>query len=301
MENLALHTSDVSGFSGYSKPFEVARYVVVGVPYDHTSTFRAGSRFAPRAIREASLNIETYSLETEIDVESIPLHDTGDLHVVDDASETLRRLQNVTEDILSAKKTPVCIGGEHTVTLGAVRSLPKNVGVVSFDAHGDLRDEYGGGRLSHATVLRRITEVVGTDGVFVCGIRAVCKEEIEFIKKAKIGSMTPSDIRKIGVSNAQIRLKSFLERFQHTYLTIDADVLDPAYCPGVANPEFNGLTPSELLPLVATVAEQRLIGFDLVEVCPIYDTGNAAVAAARLIFETLAHAEKSKMLRVGSK
>lgn len=301
MENLALHTSNVSGFSGYSKQIEGARYVVVGVPYDYTSTFRAGSRFAPRAIREASLNIETYSLETEIDVESIPLHDTGDLHVVDDASETLRRLQKVTEDILSAKKTPVCIGGEHTITLGAVRSLPKNVGVVSFDAHGDLRDEYGGGKLSHATVLRRITEIVGTDGVFVCGIRAVCKEEVEFIKQAKIGSMTPSDIRKIGVSNAQIRLKSFLERFQHTYLTIDADVLDPAYCPGVANPEFNGLTPSELLPLVATVAEQRLIGFDLVEVCPIYDTGNAAVAAARLIFETLAHAEKSKMLRSGSK
>jgi agmatinase len=297
MENLALHTSNVSGFSGYSRPIEGAQYVVVGVPYDYTSTFRAGSRFAPRAIRDASLNIETYSLETEIDVESIPLHDTGDLHVVDDASETLRRLQKVTEDILSAKKTPVCIGGEHTVTLGAVRSLPKNVGVVSFDAHGDLRDEYGGEKLSHATVLRRITEIVGTDGVFVCGIRAVCKEEIEFIKQAKIGSMTPSDIRKIGVSNAQIRLKSFLERFQYTYLTIDADVLDPAYCPGVANPEFNGLTPSELLPLVATVAEQRLIGFDLVEVCPIYDTGNAAVAAARLIFETLAHAEKSKITR----
>ncbi|HKM76783.1 MAG TPA: agmatinase [Candidatus Bathyarchaeia archaeon] len=296
MENLALHTSIISGFSGYSKPIEKARYVIVGVPYDYTSTYRAGSRFAPRAIREASLNIETYSLDTGIDVEAVPLHDAGDLHVVDDASETLRRLERVTDDILAAKKTPICIGGEHTITLGAVRSLPKNVGVVSFDAHGDLRDEYGGGKFSHATVLRRITEVVGTDGVFVCGIRAVCKEEVEFINQTKIQSLTPSDIRKLGVEKVQSQLKSFLNKFQHSYLTIDSDVLDPAFCPGVANPEFNGLTPSELLPLIATVAESHLIGFDLVEVCPIYDTGSAAIAAARLIFETIAHAEKSKTL-----
>ncbi len=296
MENLALHTSMISGFSGYSKPIEKARYVIVGVPYDYTSTYRAGSRFAPRAIREASLNIETYSIDTGVDVEAIPLHDAGDLHVVDDASETLRRLQKVTDDILAAKKTPICIGGEHTITLGAVRSLPKNVGVVSFDAHGDLRDEYGGGKLSHATVLRRITEVVGTEGVFICGIRAVCKEEVEFIKQAKIQSLTPSDIRKIGVEKVQSQLRAFLSKFQHSYLTIDSDVLDPAFCPGVANPEFNGLTPSELLPLISTVAESRLVGFDLVEVCPIYDTGASAVAAARLIFETLAHAEKSKAL-----
>ncbi len=296
MENLALHTSMISGFSGYSKPIEKARYVIVGVPYDYTSTYRAGSRFAPRAIREASLNIETYSIDTGVDVEAIPLHDAGDLHVVDDASETLRRLQKVTDDILAAKKTPICIGGEHTITLGAVRSLPKNVGVVSFDAHGDLRDEYGGGKLSHATVLRRITEVVGTEGVFICGIRAVCKEEVEFIKQAKIQSLTPSDIRKIGVEKVQSQLRAFLSKFQHSYLTIDSDVLDPAFCPGVANPEFNGLTPNELLPLISTVAESRLVGFDLVEVCPIYDTGASAVAAARLIFETLAHAEKSKAL-----
>jgi agmatinase len=281
-------------FSGYSKSLEEARYVVIGVPYDHTSTFRSGSRFGPSAIREASLNIETYSLRTGVDIESVPIHDAGDLHIVDDASETLRRLRGVAGDILSAGKMPICIGGEHTITLGAVQSLPKSVGVVSFDAHGDLRDEYGGGKLSHATVLRRISEVVGTDGIYVCGVRALCKEEVEFIQKERIQHLTPWGLRELGLEKAAEKLREFLGKFQRTYLTIDSDVLDPAFCPGVANPEFDGLTPSELTHLVSAVAAERMIAFDLVEVCPNYDSGAAAVAASRLIFEVIANAEKAR-------
>jgi len=281
-------------FSGYSKSLEEARYVVIGVPYDHTSTFRSGSRFGPGAIREASLNIETYSLRTGVDIESVPIHDAGDLHIVDDAAETLRRLRGVAGDILSAGKMPICIGGEHTITLGAVQSLPKSVGVVSFDAHGDLRDEYGGGKLSHATVLRRISEVVGTDGIYVCGVRALCKEEVEFIQKERIQYLTPWGLRELGLEKAAEKLREFLGKFQRTYLTIDSDVLDPAFCPGVANPEFDGLTPSELTHLVSAVAAERMIAFDLVEVCPNYDSGAAAVAASRLIFEVIANAEKAR-------
>lgn len=276
MENLTLHTSMTESFSGYSRPVEEARYVVIGVPYDRTSTFRSGSRFGPSAIRQASLNIETYSLRTGVDIESVPIHDAGDLHIVDDVSETLRRLRGVTGDVLSARKMPVCIGGEHTITLGVVQSLPRNVGVVSFDAHGDLRDEYDGGKLSHATVLRRISEVVGTDGIYVCGVRALCKEEVEFIEKERIQHLTPWGLREVGLEKAAVKLKEFLSKFQHTYLTIDSDVLDPAFCPGVANPEFNGLTPSELTQLVSTVSAQRMLAFDLVEVCPNYDSGAAA-------------------------
>src|SRR5208337_1721414 len=266
MENLSLHVSMTGRFSGYSKPLEEARYVVLGVPFDHTSTFRSGSRFGPNAIREASLNIETFSLRTRVDIESVPIHDAGDLHVVDDASETLRRLRAVTSDILPAMKMPVCIGGEHTITLGVVQSLPKDVGVISFDAHGDLRDEYGGGKLSHATVLRRISEVVGTDGVFVCGIRAVCKEEMDFMEKHKVQTMTPWEIREKGLAKATERIKAFTQKFKHTYLTIDTDVLDPAFAPGVANPEFDGLTPQELLTLATAVVDEKMVGFDLVEV-----------------------------------
>ena len=185
---------------------------------------------------------------------------------------TLERLTKVTKDILSAKKMPVSIGGEHTITQAPVRALPNSVGVVSFDAHGDLRDEYGGGKFSHATVLRRITEIVGTDAVFICGVRALCQEEVEFIQEHKVQNLTPWDMREIGMAKAIERVKAFTQKFQHTYLTIDMDVLDPAYAPGVANPEFNGLTPDELMTLTSVVAGgKRMIGFDLVEVCPNYD------------------------------
>jgi agmatinase len=294
LENLRLHTSMISCFSGFSKPIDEARYVVLGVPYDQTSTFRSGSRFAPRAIRDASLNIETYSMRTGVDIEKVPIHDAGDLHVVDNLEETLGRLSRITKDILSSQKVPVCIGGEHTIALGVVRSLPKSVGVVSFDAHGDLRDEYGGSRFSHATVLRRISEVVGTDGVFICGLRAICEEEMEFIQQHEIQKMSPWEIHEIGLSKAAERVKAFTENFDHVYLTVDSDALDPAFAPGVANPEFNGLTPHELVSLVSTVAGDRLIGFDVVEVCPNYDTGATAVAAARIMFEVIAHAEKAR-------
>jgi len=294
LENLTFHTSKIDNFSGFSKPLDEARYVVVGVPYDHTSTYRAGSRFAPRTIRDASLNIETYSLRTGVDIENVPIHDAGDLHIVDSVSETLDRLSGVTKDILTMGKMPVIIGGEHTITQAPVRSLPRPVGVVSFDAHGDLRDEYGGGKLSHATVLRRITEIVGTGGVFVCGLRALCKEEVNFIELEKIQTMTPWEIREKGLAKATERIKAFAQKFKHTYLTIDTDVLDPAFAPGVANPEFDGLTPQELLTLATSMVDEKMVGFDLVEVCPNYDTGVTSVAAARLIFEVIAKAEKSR-------
>jgi len=264
------------------------------VPYDHTSTYRSGSRFGPRAIRDASLNIETYSLRTEMDIEHVPIHDAGDLHIVDSAEETLSRLEHVTKDILTAKKILVVIGGEHTITQAPVRNLPERVGVVSFDAHGDLRDEYGGGKISHATVLRRITEKVGTEGVLVLGLRALCNEEVDFIKQHKIQTMTPWEIREVGLAKASERVAAFTKKFNHTYLTIDSDALDPAFAPGVSNPEFNGLAPDELLSLARVVADERMLGFDLVEVCPNYDSGATAVAAARIIFEVIAQAEKAR-------
>jgi agmatinase len=284
----------MESFSGFSTSIESARYVLIGVPFDHTSTYRAGSRFAPRAIREASFNIETYSLRTGVDIELVPIHDAGDLHVVDDVTETLRRLSSVVGDILSAKKMPVVVGGEHTITLGVVRALPESVGVICLDAHGDLRDEYGGGRFSHATVLRRLSEVVGTDGVFILGVRALCKEEVDFMKERKIRHMTPWQMRQEGIEKVIERIDEFASSFDHIYLTIDTDVLDPAFAPGVANPEFDGIDPQELIQIVSAVARQDMIGFDLVEVCPGYDSGVTAVAASRIIFETIAEVEKAR-------
>jgi agmatinase len=294
VESLGFHTSKMDCFSGFSRSLEESRYVVVGVPYDHTSSYRAGSRFAPRAIRDASLNIETYSLRTGVDIEHVPIHDAGDLHVVDSAPETLSRLEAVVKDILTLGKVPVFMGGEHTITLGVVRSLPNSVGVISFDAHGDLRDEYGGGKISHATVLRRVTEKVGTDAVLILGVRALCEEEVEFMRQNEIQNMTPWEIRRLGLSKAVEQVAAFARKFEHTYLTIDSDALDPAFAPGVANPEFDGLTPDELLSMAVVAANAQMVGFDLVEVCPMYDSGATAVAAARIMFEIIAQAEKAK-------
>ena len=267
---------------------------MLGVPFDHTSTYRPGSRSGPRAIREASMNIETYSLRNKIDIELVPIHDAGDLHVVDDAAETLRRLSLVTKDILDANKMPITMGGEHTISLGTARGLPKSTGIISLDAHGDLRDEYGGGKLSHATVLRRISELVGVDGVFVCGVRALCREEAEFIERHKIRHTTPWEMRERGLSKVGQDVAEFCERFDQVYLTIDIDALDPAYAPGVGNPESDGITPAELLMVACNVAKERMVGFDLVEVSPDYDNGVTSAVAARIMFEIIATVEAVK-------
>ena len=144
MSYLKLYVSPSMPFSGFQKSFNEASYIILGVPFDFTSTYRAGARFAPAAIREASLNIETYSFRAGRGLEEVKLHDLGDLDVLADVNEVLKRLELVTEELLEAKKTPIFIGGEHTITLGVVRALKniKNLIVVSFDAHLDLRSEY---------------------------------------------------------------------------------------------------------------------------------------------------------------
>jgi len=123
-------------FSGYQKPFNEAEYTILGVPFDYTSTYRTGARFAPTAIREASLNIETYSFRTGLDVEKIKIHDLGNLDVSANVDETLKRLELVTRELLEAKKTPIFIGGEHTITLGIVKALEntEKLAIISFDA-----------------------------------------------------------------------------------------------------------------------------------------------------------------------
>ena len=149
-------------FSGYQKTFDEATYTLLGVPFDYTSTYRAGARFAPTAIREASQNIETYSFRTGHNIEKISIHDLGNLDVLADVGETLERLRLVTGELLEAGKTPVFIGGEHTITLGIAYALknPEKLAIISFDAHLDLRNEYLGQKFSHTTFMRRLNEQV---------------------------------------------------------------------------------------------------------------------------------------------
>ncbi|MFX0067458.1 MAG: agmatinase [Promethearchaeota archaeon] len=283
------HVSPHNTFMGSFASFDAARYVVIGVPFDGTSSYRPGSRFGPRAVREASNNIEAYSLKAKKGLASGGICDMGDIDVVHgNTKETLKRVELVVKEVLEAKKIPVLIGGEHTLTYGSVKALKDGILVIHFDAHMDLRDSYMGERFSHSTVMRRISEIVGVEAIIQLGIRSCSKEEYEFAE-GKVIQFSSYDIQEKGVQSIMNSAKNLLAKFDGVYLTIDMDVLDPAYAPGVGNPEPGGLSFSTLLKLVLGISEasKKVVGLDVVEVVPEYDNGSTAVSAAKMIFELL--------------
>ncbi len=257
MSYLELFTSQTNVFSGVQKSFEEARYVIFGAPFDATSTYRSGARFAPQAIRQASLNIETYSFRSRIDVEDLALHDAGDLDVSVDAQRTLDMTRLVVADILAAGKVPVALGGEHTITLGLAKGLgakAAKTAVVSFDAHLDLRCEFLGSTLSHTTFMQQISEEVKPAKIFEVGTRSACKEELAYANKAGVEFFTSQQIINQGSNRVAEQLKQKLLPYENVYLTVDMDVLDPAFAPAVQNPEPEGLTTTALLDIACTCA-----------------------------------------------
>jgi len=291
---LELFVSPSPVFSGLQRTFEEAKYVILGAPLDVTSTYRCGSRFAPLAIREASLNIETYSFRAGIDLEDLKIHDLGDLHVTSEVDETLKRLELVMKDLLETKKMPVIIGGEHTITLGIMGGIGEKVALVSFDAHLDLRNEYMGRTVSHTTFMRRISEQINPDKILEIGTRAACKEELDYAKKSNIQFFTVQQIRREGIKRITEKIETLLTDHEKIYLTIDMDVLDPAFAPAVQNPEPDGLDVHVFLDLLCRVCDHRIVAFDLVEVAPHYDNGITAIQAAKTIFEVLCQVEKAR-------
>jgi len=294
---LDLYTSQTNVFSGLQKPFEKAKYVVFGVPFDATSTYRTGSRFGPNAIRQASLNIETCSFRSGLDVEDLALYDAGDLPVSADAKKTVDMTRLVVEDILAAGKTPVALGGEHTITLGIAKGLGTKKGktaIVSFDAHLDLRCEYLESTLSHTTFMQLVNEDVKLAKIVEVGTRSACKEELTYAKKAGVDFFTSQEIIKQGSMLIAQHLKEKLLPYENLYFTVDMDVLDPAFAPAVQNPEPDGITTTALLDIICALCDKRVIGFDVVEIAPTYDQGVSAVVAAKIIFEMLCQLEKSR-------
>jgi len=189
-----------------------------------------------------------------------------------DAQKTIDMTKLVVEDILTAGKIPVALGGEHAVTLGIVKGLGAKAGktaIVSFDAHLDLRHEY-------------------------LGTRSVSKEELAYAKKVGVDFFTSQQIIKQGSLSIVEQLREKLKPFDNLYLTVDMDILDPAFAPAVQNPEPDGISTSTLLDLVCSVCDKRVVGFDVVEIVPIYDQGISAIAAAKVVFEMLCQVEKSK-------
>ncbi len=288
MSRAKLYLSTRVPFTGISSAYDKSQFVFFGVPYDKTSTYKAGSRFAPGALRDVSANMELYSVRSEVDLEKVAVHDWGDVDVVEDLVETLARVKAVCSELLENKKISIMVGGEHSITKAAADALPKDTGLVSFDAHLDLRDEFLGEKLSHATFMRRVSELLGPDHIMEIGIRAFSKPELDFTRKSGVTMITPQDLRKTGIPKTAQRIRGFLSQFSHSYVTVDIDVLDPAFAPGVGNPEPDGLSTDELLTLVDSSMSGNSVGLDLVEVSPQLDSGQTAAVGVKVIFEAIA-------------
>ncbi|KON28521.1 hypothetical protein AC481_01110 [miscellaneous Crenarchaeota group archaeon SMTZ-80] len=278
-------------FAGCNTSFDDAKYVILGVPYDKTSTYRPGSRFAPSHIREASLNIETYSFKTNLDLEEIKICDLGDLNIVDSLEETLKRLKIVVTEIVNADKIPIVIGGEHTITTGVFKSLKENSALMIFDAHLDFREEYMGSNFSHATFVRHLMNALGPEKIILAGTRAVSKVEVEYAKKIGLFYITTNEIQQNEANVIINKIKSKISDLKKVYISLDMDVLDPAYAPAVGNPEGFGINIKDLMEIIYGLRDIPLSGFDLVEVVPHYDQGVTAIQAAKIIFEIISLTE----------
>ncbi len=273
-------------FADSDTAFEDAFYVIFGAPFDGTSCFRKGSRKAPTAIREQSYNFETYDDFFGVDLADVAIHDAGDLTLTGSPRENIEKVRDFTASILEAGKTPVMLGGEHSLTLGCIEAITADVGVVVLDAHLDLRNEYMGERFSHATVSCRVLEMVGVDRFVSLGIRSGSQEEYRFARKKGVKFYSAEDIRTKGIETVLEEVVEHLGDLQ-LYLSVDADVLDPAYAPALGTPEPYGLTPLDVRSTLR-VLSGNTVGFDLVEIAPHYDLGNTALLGAKIVRDFVA-------------
>ena len=259
--------------------------IVYGIPFDSTHSFRPGTRFGPDAVRLAFNNIEIFSNRFNVDLEAVNIEDLGNtMHTVV-ASEVLDMIGKITTELVAKEKQMIILGGEHLITYGTYMSFPKNTGYIVFDAHYDLRDEYAGIKLSHAAYLRRIIEKRGADNIVHVGARSYVKEELAFKMEHNVKTITDKDIRE---GKGPKLVKDMMSTFDNVYVSIDLDVLDPAFAPGVGNPEAMGITSRELFDMMYAMENINMRCMDIVELCPQYDNGATASIAAKLMSEVIA-------------
>jgi len=265
--------------------YDDARIALFGVPYDRTCSFRGGSRYGPAAIRQASYNFETFMMDHQRDILDVPFADLGDTPVFGPSTDMVTGVSKMASDILGAGKVPIAIGGEHSLAPAVVRAFPKDVGVIGIDAHLDFRDSYLDDRWSHACSARRIADHVGVEHVIYMGVRSYSREEREDLERLGLTYVSVFEIHERGIVATLQRAMKQIDRDQ-IYLTIDIDGVDPAYAPGVGNPEPFGIAPIQIKRLLGILGPS-LIGLDLNEVSPAWDHGQTALLAARLIREAI--------------
>jgi len=258
---------------------------IFGVPFDSTHSYKPGCRFGPDAIRDAFNNIEIFQPEFGVDLEAEAISDLGNTKHTVVAAEMLQMVKGITSELKKQDKQIIILGGEHLITLGSFTCFPKDTGYVVFDAHYDLRDQYADIKLSHAAYLRRIVEERGSDNIVHVGARAFVKEELAFLKEHNIATVSDKEIRN---GNGPKLLKDITSTFDRVYLSVDLDVLDPAFAPGVGNPEAVGISSRELYDMITTLQNKKIVAADVVELNPTYDNGSTAAMAAKMIATIIA-------------
>ena len=276
---------NVETFIGCDTDYADARIVLFGAPFDSTTSFRPGTRFAPHAIRSESFGLETYSPWLDRDLEDISVFDSGDIELcIGSADKALDQISERTATILKDGKIPFMIGGEHLVTLGAFREVFKkypDIHIIHFDAHTDLRDDYLDVKLSHACVIRRCHDLIGDGRIHQFGIRSGERPEWQW---ARAGHTDLHPFSFDGLAEVVKGLGS-----TPVYFTIDLDVMDPSVFPGTGTPEYGGVTFMQLLEAIKTVCDGcNIVGLDVNELGPPYDqTGASTAAACKIVRELL--------------
>ena len=269
--NKNIHT-----FIGCDNEYDESQIVIFGAPFDGTTSYRPGTRFAAAAMRNESIGIETYSPYQDRDLEDYNIFDGGDLEFLfGNPAKNIAIIKEYVSGLLKDNKIPAMIGGEHLVTLGAVQAVAEkynDLHIIHFDAHADLRDDYLGEKLSHATVLHRVWDIVGDNKIFQFGIRSGEKVEFEFAKNHTY--MNKFDMKTLDEVIAKLKNKP-------VYITIDLDVLDSSVFPGTGTPEAGGITFKELMNAIMLFQNlENIVAFDINELSPMLDASGASTACA---------------------
>lgn len=270
-------------FIGFDSSYNEAKGVLFGAPFDGTTSFKPGTRFAANAMREDSWAIESYSPYLDKDLEDLDLCDIGDIELpFGNKGKTLRMIESQVKKLIEDNKIPIMIGGEHLVSFAPISALSKkheDLCVIHFDAHTDLRTDYLGEKLSHATVIRRAWDILGDNRIFQFCIRSGLKEEFEWAKQH-------THLEKFTYTT----LEKTVQNLKNTpvYITIDLDVLDPSVFPGTGTPEPGGINFNQMLEIIQTLSQlENVVGFDVVELSPRYDMSGISTAAACKVLREL--------------
>lgn len=274
-------------FADATASWEEARFVIAGVPFDRTTSFRPGARFGPDAIRQQSYTFESYDLETGVDLSEVPIHDLGNTEPFGSAQDMVDGVREQLGPVFAAGKIPIVFGGDHACSPPVVEAFPEpsSLGVLYIDAHMDFRAQYLGDPRSHGCSSRRIVERVGARNLVVFGVRSVSKQEIDDNRSIGMSYVTAHEIAKEGVESAVQRALNMLKT-DKVYISLDIDAIDPAFAGATGTPEPFGLSPRDVKYAIGQAAP-RLTGMDIMEVSPPWDSGNTSNLAARLAREAI--------------